>query len=341
MASSTSSLFPLSYCPAITNEEFNLFHSIDRELYSLLILNLGRDPAESMHVMALWLWVEKAGHDHRLVKKMLLLPATLLNALADETVTCLKCTENDEFPFDHNLEGNDISTLQTLIQSDIISLRYFHENRISVLRGVTKIVNEVCARAFEDILSHSTFQRNPILMGFNEAVRSSIFENNRENVKMALGGGGYGYYNPVITSVSFCPGIGVVSEMGFNVAPFWPNHGSTSGKFNGVPSNLVPAVTVHTYDPYDLAMQRQFLNNELGDLLSRINLEPDEQVLYARLVARSSSIIGVVLDGHSKAKFSINGKHVWARKYVKKHPKSPQQVTSPPQPASPVAVPQP
>jgi hypothetical protein len=45
----------------------------------------------------------------------------------------------------------------------------------------------------------------------------------------------------------------------------------------------------------------------------------DQQPLYARLVVRSASFIPVVLEGQSKAKFSINGKHVWARKYVKKN----------------------
>lgn len=49
----------------------------------------------------------------------------------------------------------------------------------------------------------------------------------------------------------------------------------------------------------------------------------EEQMLYARLVARSASSIGVVLGGQRKARFSINGKHVLARKYIKKHPKSP------------------
>lgn len=43
----------------------------------------------------------------------------------------------------------------------------------------------------------------------------------------------------------------------------------------------------------------------------------DEQVLYARMVARSAAVIDPIVGGN-KAKYSINGKHVWARKYVKK-----------------------
>lgn len=63
-----------------------------------------------------------------------------------------------------------------------------------------------------------------------------------------------------------------------------------------------------------------------GEIFEAIHMQEvgaEEQMLYARLVARSASSIGVVLGGQRKARFSINGKHVWARKYIKKHPKSP------------------
>lgn len=63
----------------------------------------------------------------------------------------------------------------------------------------------------------------------------------------------------------------------------------------------------------------------------------EDQPLYARLVVRSVSDIGIVLSGKSKAKFSINGKHVWARKYVRKQVRSPHKLSSPAvsQPGSP------
>lgn len=54
-------------------------------------------------------------------------------------------------------------------------------------------------------------------------------------------------------------------------------------------------------------------------------VEGDEQPLYAKMVARSPAVIDGIVEGN-KAKYSINGKHVWARKYVKKPP----QQRSPP-----------
>ncbi|XP_024200604.1 uncharacterized protein LOC112203939 [Rosa chinensis] len=68
---------------------------------------------------------------------------------------------------------------------------------------------------------------------------------------------------------------------------------------------------------------REFFTRKYGEFFDAIHMQEvqvvDQQPLYARLVVRSASFIPVVLEGQSKAKFSINGKHVWARKYVKKN----------------------
>ncbi|KAK4356177.1 hypothetical protein RND71_025148 [Anisodus tanguticus] len=43
----------------------------------------------------------------------------------------------------------------------------------------------------------------------------------------------------------------------------------------------------------------------------------EEQALYARLMTRSPVALEAIVDG-GRAMYNINGKHVWARKYVKK-----------------------
>lgn len=52
-----------------------------------------------------------------------------------------------------------------------------------------------------------------------------------------------------------------------------------------------------------------------------------DQPLFARLVIRPIAInlIDIILEGLGKVKFSINGKHVWARRYIRKSTKSPQK----------------
>ncbi|XP_059669170.1 uncharacterized protein LOC132314311 [Cornus florida] len=361
-----------SSSPAISDEDFNLFHSIDRELYSILIFYLCRDPAESMQVMALWLWLERAGYESRLVKKLLSTPVPFINAVADETVTCLKCIETDNFPTDP--EGNDIPTLKALLRKSV-AIQYFHENRLTILRGVTKIMNEVCARAFDDILRR-IFRIKSLFNTHMVGESSSSSGNNEKNVVPNVTIVPMGYYQSLLMAPLHLDleNEGAVLDH----KQFWPSYD--------------PNHMVHAYDPYDLAMQRQFLNSELGDRLSRLSLsvpveekevpqddrtifltfskgypisetevrdfftgkfgdfievihmqevQQDEQVLYARVVCRYVPIIDVVLHGQMKAKFTINGKHVWARKYVRKNPRSPPTVSSPPQPASTVGLPQP
>lgn len=47
---------------------------------------------------------------------------------------------------------------------------------------------------------------------------------------------------------------------------------------------------------------------------------PSEQPLYARLVVRpeAMNVIDHFLEYQPRMKFAINGKHVWARKYIHK-----------------------
>ncbi|KAM0039192.1 hypothetical protein Hdeb2414_s0012g00379221 [Helianthus debilis subsp. tardiflorus] len=63
-----------------------------------------------------------------------------------------------------------------------------------------------------------------------------------------------------------------------------------------------------------------------GDFIETIFMQPveaDNQPLFARIVARSPSMVSAVVDrdgSDGKSKYYINGKHVWARKYVKRTP---------------------
>lgn len=49
----------------------------------------------------------------------------------------------------------------------------------------------------------------------------------------------------------------------------------------------------------------------------------DVQPLYARVVFRSFSTIGLILNNTERRKFEVNEKHVWARKFVPKRNRSP------------------
>lgn len=153
MASSSS--FPDIY--SVTQEEFNMFHTIDRTLFTRMVFSIGRDADESVRVMGLWLWLEQNGEEFNLVYKMLSFPDALIDALSDEAVMSLACIENDKFPFEPG-STVDIPLIQHVSKTPV-SLRFFHENRLTILRGFTKICNDICHRAFRDILHALHTQR--------------------------------------------------------------------------------------------------------------------------------------------------------------------------------------
>nr|DAD29293.1 TPA_asm: hypothetical protein HUJ06_030761 [Nelumbo nucifera] len=133
----------------VTIEELRSFHSIDRELYSRLVIKLRRDISTSMQVIALWMWLEDVGYPN-IIHKMLSLPDSLVKALADEALICLNCITSDSSPPPPT--NNCIPCTLGLMKQDI-SLQFFHDNRLSAIRGITKKLNNVCLRTFADIVA--------------------------------------------------------------------------------------------------------------------------------------------------------------------------------------------
>lgn len=269
----------------VSQEEFNIFHSIDRQLYSILVFNLWRDPVESMQVMALWLWLERLGYDS-VVKKMLSLPQILMNELADEAIICLNCIHNNLIS--SSPENNDIPLIQTLMEKEI-SLQFFLENRLNGIAGITKIMNDVCIRAFSDLM-HQAIERN---------AAQSLAES-----QMVI--------SHSIHQSLLHPGIRSAGDMVFQPR---------------VPGADVPAddrtmfVTFSKGYPVQEWEVRDFMARSFGDCIESLHMQevhPHQQALFARIIFHKASTMEMILRGMGKVKFSINGKHVWARKFVPK-----------------------
>ncbi|KAJ9168044.1 hypothetical protein P3X46_019618 [Hevea brasiliensis] len=278
MASSSSS--------SISHEEFKMFHSIDRELYRLLVNNLWRDPVESMQIMALWLWLERMGCAN-VVKKILSLPYILINEVADEAILCLSCINNDQFA----CQNNDIPLMQSLMENEI-SLKYFHDNRLGATQGVAKNVNEVCIRALYDIMQQA-IERNAAQIGLPDTQKIPPSSTQSRLPKIE--------FSPKDMMLSCTQETGVPPEDRTMFVTF----------SKGYP--------VHKWEV------REFFTSAYGDCIESLHMqevESHEQALFARIVFHSAATIEVILNGLDKAKFNINGKHVWARKFVPKRPKS-------------------
>ncbi|KAK2633853.1 hypothetical protein Ddye_028645 [Dipteronia dyeriana] len=352
----------------VTQQEFTSFHNIDRRLFTRLVQSLRRDTGQSMQVMALWLWFEKTGESRQLVDCMLKWPDTLVTFLADEAVLCLNCLEIP--PSSSSPHSFDIPYTHFVTKSKV-SLQFFHDNRLDIVPGIMKIINEVCARAFEDIILQQLQE-----MEKNSAVFHDHNNKNNNNYSPVyspnmyhnnIGVGGHQYYYDHYNQNQMLQGGDI---------PQYFDYQGDHNKYQG-------------YDVYDVEVQRQIFNNEIaggnmfisgikisanqnqqqqqqpeiipqdqrtifltfskgypiseteirdfisskhGDCIEAIIMQEraaGEQALYARLVLDlSCSSIEAILGGKSKAKFNINGKHVWARKYVRRNNEAPSPSSS-------------
>ncbi|XP_041004834.1 uncharacterized protein LOC121249997 [Juglans microcarpa x Juglans regia] len=286
MASSSSSF--------VSQEEFHIFHSIDRELYTILVINLWRDPVESIQVMALWLWLEKLGFDN-VVKKMTSLPYILINELADEAIICLNCIHRNLTS--SSSENYDIPLLQVLVEKEI-SLPFFLDNRLNGIAGVAKIVNDVCVRAFSDIMQKA-IERN---------AAQSLAES-----QMAMS-------SSIQQSLAVHSGLHLLGAAGGDLI-----QQQTPGNPEIPADDRTMFVTFSKGYPVQEWEVREFITRSYGDCIESLHMQevqPHEQALFARIVFHKASTMEMILGGIGKVKFTINGKHVWARKFVPKRNKS-------------------
>ena len=158
-SSTSSSSCSSSSSTFVSQEEFNLFHKIDRQLYTILAINIGRDPIESLQIMAFWLWLERVCFRH-VVFRLLRLPVLLINELAEEALAALACIVSDHPPPPSSDEYNNtnIPLTQNFMKKEI-SLQFLYANRHTAFEGVAKIRNEVCFRAMKDIMLRALSHR--------------------------------------------------------------------------------------------------------------------------------------------------------------------------------------
>ncbi|KAL5572347.1 hypothetical protein UlMin_021944 [Ulmus minor] len=263
----------------VSQDDFKLFHSIDRELYSLMVITLLRDPAESLQIMALWLWLEQKGFKN-VVKQMLSFPHFLINELAEEALSFLNFISTGNAA-SFSYENGDMSVIQSLMEKEM-AFQFFHENRINAAQEIAKIAKEVCIRALGDIMERAILERKATLT--KELAQKSH--------QMAIGA-------PVTVTLA--------------------NHLDSSVEIH--PDDRTMFVTFSKgYPVFEWELEK-FFTATYGNCLESIHMQEvgdNEQSLFARIVFVLPSTIETILDGLVKAKFTINGKHVWMRKFVPK-----------------------
>ncbi|MBA0821042.1 hypothetical protein Goarm_017922 [Gossypium armourianum] len=274
---------------SITLEELHAYHAIDRSVFSRLVITLRRDPAESLLVMAMWLWLEEKGYPN-IIAKMVNLSDPLLEALAGEAVSCLNClgSKNPTIP------PNGILPLTTRIMEKDVSLHMFYQNKFSTISGIKSFMTTVCSRIFTDILQHVVGSTSRVI----------------PNQPLVIPG----FPHSLFGSVTIVPRA---MDHDFPVGGLWGWNPSN----NVSEDDRTLFLTFSRGFPVSEDEIRELFTN-IGVCVDSVRMQDNvpygEQPLFAKMVLRSVANVDQILSGRPIAKFRINGKHIWARKYERR-----------------------
>lgn len=275
---------------SISLNELHSFHTIDREIFTRLVLNLLRKPGESLLVMALWMCLESLDLPY-IIQKIAYLPNGMLSALAEEAVASLLCMELNDPP----MFPDGSLPLTTVIVGRRMTLDIFYDNKFTLICSIKYFLNNVCANIFTDILVHRIYPSMAIF-----------------NVPLLIPGFPHPTYGPV-TIIPRPPDYVLNSKINWAV--------------EAVKTPVDDRTMFLTFSrgyPVTEAEVRGLFTFHYGDCVESISMEPSptspDQSLYARLVVRDTETIDRILSDGPISKFRVNGKHVWARKFERREP---------------------
>ncbi|KMT18958.1 hypothetical protein BVRB_2g030560 [Beta vulgaris subsp. vulgaris] len=134
--------------------DLHQYHSIDRALITRLIVDLSRNPADSLLAMAFWFWLEE-NHFPCLVTRLLRASNFIVNKVVDEAMFCLNSlAPNQCMPLITS------TTFTTTIMGQNVPLDIMHSDKSLTINKIKYFINDVCARIFTDILDQ-VIEGNP------------------------------------------------------------------------------------------------------------------------------------------------------------------------------------
>ncbi|XP_058757214.1 uncharacterized protein LOC131630462 [Vicia villosa] len=285
----------------ITTKELHLFYRIDRELLCFLIFKLHYEVTQSLLVMALWLWLEKIGY-HNLIHKVASLQGTLINAIVVEAITCLQFLERDNPPIPI---GGGLPLTKMLIKKDI-SLEMFISKRYTAMTGIKIVLNETCARVFNDVLQIVLKRKNIIE---TRGSSSTTSRTHALNMPLILPG----FPHPLFGSFDLLPRN---ENTSLSDESIWIQKKPYDDATNDDKSLFL---TFSRGFPVSEMEVRYLFTANYGDCVQRLvmggNHVKNDQPLFAIMILKMVEIVDQILAGKRVAKLQINGKHIWARKY--------------------------
>ncbi|KAK9073403.1 hypothetical protein SSX86_007727 [Deinandra increscens subsp. villosa] len=249
--------------PKMTEVEFNDFHSVERELYAILVYDLWRDPIEAIQMIAIWIWLERITMESpNLTRRILTLDSHLIDKVGNEALLCWTCVDNVALLFTSSV--TDFPLTNILLKKDM-PIDFFRKHRDVTIAGINDVINVVCATCLKDIWDGAV-------------ARNAHMDSSQMVVSRAQN-----------TEIQ--------------------------------PDERTLFVTFSRGYPVGEWEVREFVTRLFGDCIESYYMQEvpiGEHALFAKIVLHHASFIHMVLAGETKAKFTINGKQVWMRKFIPK-----------------------
>lgn len=266
------------------------FHSMDRQVFSRLVMTCTRDPAESLLAMALWLWLEQEWYPD-IVVRLADLSEDLVSTAADEAIVILDrltdapISPRYEIPLTSELMGTD----------QYVSLRMFLFNRHTMIIGIKSFLTGVCSRIFTDILERTMDCRRQVIL----------------NQPLPI----VGLSHPLFGDVDIYPRptTGYDLPTGGDVWE-WQPMGDVDEKDRTVFLTFSRGCPVTEDEVMDV-FEKAYGEDCVRSLTMQRPGSCDKQVLYAKMIVGSIEHVDRILQGNRVAKYRVNDKHIWARKY--------------------------
>ncbi|KAL0426789.1 UNVERIFIED_CONTAM: hypothetical protein Slati_2853700 [Sesamum latifolium] len=339
----------------VTLDEFKLFYGLDRELYIILVRDLCRNPSECLQIMGLWLWLERGGICN-VISKILSLTPYIINGLADEALTCLSLINNQfpvsseaaDIPLTHSLVKTEIS-LQYFLEN---RRTVFHEVQSLVSDVYIPALSDIMEIARHGGFGESSTQNQvhtPIAASVPSASQTRAMPSTATNQMTAIPSSAkQTTATPSsanqMTATSSSANLMTATSSSANQMTATPSSANQTRSLSSLVESLVRSLSNLSIEgetrprgnenpkyartmfatfskgyPVTETEVRQFFTRMFGNCIESFHMQevgPDEQALYARIVFHRPSFIQVILNGDTKAKFTINGKHVWMRQFI-------------------------
>ncbi|KMZ72366.1 hypothetical protein ZOSMA_166G00660 [Zostera marina] len=327
----------MASCSVIDNiplKDLCLFHSPERYLYMRMVFQVGVNPNLSMEIIAFWMWLEEIGHPNITCK---------IGEFSDDAIRVIafdsiKCIAGFSDLTDPSSIANDSPATTFSIEDSPINVAFVNNKRSQALEGISSTLNNVCVKIFTDLLDLSLAIKNteslPNPPHQNPGDDQSHSGEGSNNDGSKIGRNSNHFVNITATTDSdFVQTLLDRENSGGMNEGYYLNYKHEELNPLAVYKSWTPTMQMevpqdertlfltfsngHPLKEEDL---RQFFSRNFGEI-EEVFLQQvvsGEEPIFARTVFKHPQSILHVLKGKEKMKFVINGKHVWARRYIPK-----------------------